>query len=236
MNNEPDFSKYSYYELLDVVANIDQKKYPDRYNAAVTNLSNTQIPEELIAPINFDDVTVYADFWTRLGAALVDFLIFVPIFALVASQFTSPSSALMAVGILSIIAQAYTIYFHYKFGATIGKMAFRIKVTLLNGDKIGIRQALLRSSVDVAFVVLMLVAEAIAFSEADPDIYSNLDWMKRTEYMMLFFPAWYGLIKLASQFWYWGEFIVLLFNKKKRAIHDFIAGTVVIYQEFASRT
>ena len=36
-----------------------------------------------------------------------------------------------------------------------------------------------------------------------------------------------------QQIWIWSEFVVLLFNRRKRAIHDFIAGTVVILKEFA---
>ena len=32
----------------------------------------------------------------------------------------------------------------------------------------------------------------------------------------------------ASQVWLWSELVVLLLNKKRRALHDFIAGTVVV--------
>jgi uncharacterized RDD family membrane protein YckC len=31
-----------------------------------------------------------------------------------------------------------------------------------------------------------------------------------------------------SQAWLWSELVVLLLNAKRRALHDFIAGTVVI--------
>jgi uncharacterized RDD family membrane protein YckC len=30
------------------------------------------------------------------------------------------------------------------------------------------------------------------------------------------------------QIWIWGEFVTMLFNKKRRAVHDYMAGTVVI--------
>lgn len=227
MNNEPDFSKYSYYELLDAVANIDQEKYPDRYSAAVSSLSSAEVPAELVAK-GLESVSAYAGFWKRLGAAIIDLLIVVPIAVLANSQIMSPSKAMIFVVVLSLLFNAYTIYFHYKFGATLGKMALGIKVTLLNGDRIGIKQAVLRSSVDVILVIFIIVAQVLALSKADPEIYSRLDWMGRAQYTTLLFPVWYGLVNLISQFWYWGEFVVLLFNKKKRAIHDFIAGTIVV--------
>ncbi|MFH3639525.1 RDD family protein, partial [Acinetobacter baumannii] len=49
----------------------------------------------------------------------------------------------------------------------------------------------------------------------------------------LFYPAWYSIVNSASELWTWSEFIVLLFNKRKRAIHDFIAGTIVIKKQYS---
>lgn len=41
-------------------------------------------------------------------------------------------------------------------------------------------------------------------------------------------PLWGLWAGYAQTAWLFSELIVLLFNEKKRAIHDFIAGTVVI--------
>jgi uncharacterized RDD family membrane protein YckC len=41
-------------------------------------------------------------------------------------------------------------------------------------------------------------------------------------------PAWHPTVTVLLQIWVWGEFVTMLFNKKRRAVHDFIAGTVVI--------
>ncbi|WP_255590049.1 hypothetical protein [Marinicella meishanensis] len=32
--------------------------------------------------------------------------------------------------------------------------------------------------------------------------------------------------------WYWSELLVMLTNERRRALHDFIAGTVVIKKAF----
>jgi uncharacterized RDD family membrane protein YckC len=45
-------------------------------------------------------------------------------------------------------------------------------------------------------------------------------------------PIWHKLLDWLHQIWIWSEFAVLLTNKRKRALHDFIAGTVVIKDKF----
>ena len=41
-------------------------------------------------------------------------------------------------------------------------------------------------------------------------------------------PGWYRGVEVASQLWMLSEFVVLLMNKRRRALHDYLAGTVVI--------
>jgi len=187
-------------------------------------------------PIEIENEKVYAGFGKRFGSAIVDMLVFIPfMFVFHFIQSSSLSMAMVGVVLSSILFSAYTVYFHYKFGATLGKMALGIKVTLPNGEKIGFKQAILRSSVDLAFALFMVIAQVMAISNADLEVYLNAGWIERAEYIMPLFPAWYGAVNIASQLWYWGEFIVLLFNKRKRALHDFIAGTVVIRKEYAEQ-
>lgn len=47
---------------------------------------------------------------------------------------------------------------------------------------------------------------------------------------MSFTPGWYKIVNILMNVWIWSEFIVILTNKKRRAIHDFIAGTVVAHK------
>ena len=187
-------------------------------------------------PLEINNEKVYAGFWKRFGAAIVDMLVFIPF--MVVFHFTqglSILSAMATIVVSSLLFSAYTVYFHYKFGATLGKMAVGIKITFPDGSKIGLKQALLRSSVDLGFAFFMVLAQVIAIKNADPDIYLNAGFMARAEYIMPLFPVWYGVVSAVSQIWFWSEFLVLLFNKRKRAIHDFIAGTVVIKQEYIER-
>ncbi|UPW17014.1 RDD family protein [Agarivorans sp. TSD2052] len=187
-------------------------------------------------PLKVNNDQVYAGFWKRLVAAIIDTLVFVPF--LVIFHFTqgiSLTSALITLIISSLLFSVYSIIFHYKFAATLGKIAVGIKITLPDGGKIGVKQALLRSSVDLLFAFLIVVAHIVALTKVNPDIYLNAGWMERNEYILLSFPAWHGAVSLASEGWIWCELLVLLCNKRKRALHDFIAGTIVIKQEYTQQ-
>jgi len=185
-------------------------------------------------PLEVNDQKVHVGFWKRFGALLVDVLVstpFIIIFYFVAGL--SLATAMISAVILNLSSSIYTIYFHYKFGATLGKMAAKIKVVRPNGNKIGFKQAFLRSSPDLIFALSLTAVEVLALPNADFEVYSNAGWMERSDYLWLFISAWYGLIGFVPILWYWGEFIVLLCNKRKRALHDFIANTVVIHREYA---
>ncbi len=180
---------------------------------------NEKISEEISEEI-------YAGFRKRLGAGILDLLIIIPLKAILAflpSRF--PSIAIVTVILSSLILPVYITYFHYKFGATLGKMAKGIKVTLPNRNSIGVKQALLRSSVDIG---VAFIAVIVLFSV-------ETDLTELGKHSVPVLPAWFGVINIWGRLWYWSEFITLLFNKRKRAIHDLIAGTVVIYKEHAEQ-
>jgi hypothetical protein len=47
-----------------------------------------------------------------------------------------------------------------------------------------------------------------------------------------FAPRWYRYMGLLAGLWSWSELAVMLTNPERRALHDFIAGTIVIKQEY----
>ncbi len=186
-------------------------------------------------PIEKDGARVYAGFWRRFGALVVDAFVLAPF--LIATLHWLPGVsipvAMLAAIATPVVSLSYTIYFHYRWGATLGKMAAGIRVTVPNGSPIGFKQAFLRSAVDVGFAVLAVTATVIAIHHADPAQYLSAGSTERTAYIRTLSPAWRGIVDIAAQVWAWSEVIVLLFNKRKRALHDLIAGTVVIYKEHA---
>ncbi|NQZ30855.1 MAG: RDD family protein [Oceanospirillaceae bacterium] len=186
-------------------------------------------------PLEINNKKVYAGFWKRFGAGVVDMLVMLPFMYLTyLLEGLSLVVAMGAVVISSSLYSAYSLFFHYKYGATLGKMATGIKVTLPDGKRIGIREALLRSSVDICFAVLLLTAQMTALSIADFPMLSTLGFTERSEYLLSIYPSWYAKVDIASLVWVFSELFVLLLNKRKRALHDFIAGTVVINKDYSS--
>ncbi len=176
---------------------------------------------------------VYAGFWPRLVAGLADTLILLPFTSFfiwlegldraLAIIVTIPSYVLFAM---------YNVFFNARFGGTLGKLAVGIRITRPDGSRIGWAEAWKRSAVDLVFAFIMLLVEVWGLTQVDPDRYVTLGWVERAQLVNEHAPAWFGSVGIFHQVWIWSEVVVLLFNARKRAIHDFIAGTVVIDRAF----
>lgn len=46
--------------------------------------------------------------------------------------------------------------------------------------------------------------------------------------MLSLSPEFFIIYSVAINIWIWSELLVLLTNRRKRAIHDFMAGTVIV--------
>ena len=187
-------------------------------------------------PITSDGKKVYAGFWRRFCAALIDSCITIPfvLFFIWIKGFDTTLAIAISVPATMFFAM-YHVYFNACFGGTPGKLAAGIRITKPDGSRIGWGQAWKRSSVDLVFAFLLLTAEIWALAHVDPVEHSSLEWMDRARLLQEHRPVWSGIIDVLMQVWIWSELVVLLFNKRKRAIHDFIAGTVVIKKEFAEQ-
>jgi uncharacterized RDD family membrane protein YckC len=179
---------------------------------------------------------IYAGFWPRFCSVWVDFFVVFPLVLLLfwlesfgknlAILITIPSTALFSM---------YHVYFNARFGGTLGKLAVGIRITKPNGTRIGWPEAWKRSSVDIGFGLLMLCVEVWALTQINGEQYSAAAFFERIKLLQSYYPAWFPIIKYSQNIWIWSEVVVLLFNKRKRALHDFIAGTVVIHKEFAEQ-
>ena len=61
--------------------------------------------------------------------------------------------------------------------------------------------------------------------------YFSMGWKERSQYIIEQASPWYNVVTILMNIWIWSEFVVMLTNKRRRALHDFIAGTVVIRKE-----
>jgi uncharacterized RDD family membrane protein YckC len=174
----------------------------------------------------------YATFWQRFAAMWIDFFVLLPL--LVVQALLEPVSKAAALALVIPMAAAYagyTIFCNARFGQTLGKRVMGIRVIRLSGERIAWREAWLRSSVEVFFSLLAVVGSFVALATiADADYY-GVGYMQRTQNLAAHQPLWLSWTPWATQVWVWSEVVVMLFNRRRRALHDFIAGTLVTAEQ-----
>ena len=178
----------------------------------------------------------YAGFWKRFGSYWIDVLVMIPIIAFV--FWGNEQSRLFQIYYL-IPGLLFGLWFHVylvkRYGGTPGKLLLKIKISKVDGSDVGYKESLLRYS--VLFVLTMLTSMpimliSVGMSDAE---YFSYNWTQRALALTEMAPGWYSFATITMNVWIWSEFIVMLTNKKRRAIHDFIAGTVVIRKSMPNK-
>ncbi len=123
----------------------------------------------------------------------------------------------------------YGVYLVRRFGGTPGKLLVGIRIRRVSGEPVGYREAILRYLPEFILGSLMSIALLMSVLHMSDTEYRALSFMDRAKRMVELAPSWYKPLQIAQNVWVWGELIVLLTNRKRRALHDFIAGTVVVH-------
>jgi len=90
--------------------------------------------------------------------------------------------------------------------------------------------ASLRDSVTIGLGIVSTGASIVAFLHVPDSTWSH-DWIEQARLLSHARPSWGRVASVATTMWFWGELVGLLFNRKRRALHDFIAETVVIRED-----
>ena len=172
----------------------------------------------------------YAGFGPRLAANLLDFVIMIPLIALSfwgSSYFRLFEVYYFLPGI--VFGLFFSVYLVRRYGGTPGKLLVGIRIRKLDGEPVGYREALLRYLPDTLLGILMSVGMILSVLHMSDAEYQSLSFMERSKRMVELAPSWQAPLQWIQMAWVWGELLVLLTNRKRRAIHDFIAGTVVVH-------
>jgi uncharacterized RDD family membrane protein YckC len=172
---------------------------------------------------------LYAGFGPRLCSLLLDGLFTSPL--IIIGYFLQSNGKELYVFwvIVSIIFNMwYHVYLVAKNGGTPGKLIMGLKIARLDLETIGWREAVLRHIVEITLLLLSNLMVIYAIHNFNEAHYLALNWRLRGKYLYSFYPALHRYFTWLTGLWVWGELIVLLTNDKKRAVHDFIAGTVIV--------
>ncbi len=187
-------------------------------------------------PLEIREEKVYAGFWKRLTAALIDAgVVMLVVFSL--TGLLNPNSAITVLILLvaTFSFVAYSVYFNYRYGGTIGKLCVGIRITLPNGSRIGLKNALLRSLVDFIFAVCLFLCALMSAVKIGMNGFELFQFISNVELLVSEYPSWSQYLSWGEDAWYLSELLVLLLNRYKRAIHDYMAGTVVINRKFVEQ-
>lgn len=171
----------------------------------------------------------YATFWQRLGAYLIDVLVLLPLMGVtyLASEKTRFFYLYWFVPGL-VFAIWFHVYLVKRYGGTPGKLLLKTRIALVDGSPITIKAASIRYAVLLILSELGAIAMIMASFAMTDEMYFSLSFTARYEKLVELAPFWYSPVNVLMQIWIWSEFITILFNKRRRAVHDFIAGTVVV--------
>jgi uncharacterized RDD family membrane protein YckC len=149
---------------------------------------------------------IYSTGLKRIWAAVVDYIVFMPLL-LIERSVNSISIQVVVEWTFTFLPIAYSIFCHYKFGQTIGKWANGVKVIdVTEKHTLSLKQAFARDIVPLAALLITALIEIVSSSE-----YMDLEH-----------------VDIFIFFWAIAELVTMFLNKKRRAIHDFLAGSVVV--------
>lgn len=187
-------------------------------------------------PLEIDGERVYVGAWRRLGAYALDFLIILPFLALeIRVRLISSSVAVATVFVYFVALMAYRVAFPAVLGGTPGKLIVGIRITRPDGSRIGWREAIKREAVDFILGVILIVGTLPVILGMPPAALHHLAGRAQIAYEKAHEAPWYLAARVAFGIWTYSDIGTLLFNPRKRALHDLVAGTVVVRKRFVEQ-
>lgn len=166
-----------------------------------------------------------AGFWIRVGASIIDNLVFIPLTILALWNMFSLKSAVLLV-LVSLPAFIYKPFMESFCGATLGKMSCRIKVTDKNGKKLSLFYAYVRSFPFLMSGAVGLAGQLVLFSS--PQFQSVTSWVELGQARQPgFWDAAGSIVNLLAFI----DCLVVAFTFRKRALHDMLAESFCVYRE-----
>lgn len=168
-------------------------------------------------------------FWLRVAAKIIDFLIMLPIVGLtywLSAQFRT--FYLWAVLPSMVLSLFYSVYLVRRYGGTPGKLILKLRVRMKDGAPVSTMAALIREAPLLLMGAATNLGLGLAALTMDDSTYQSLGFMQRSQALMTAGPVWLLVNTWLMNGWTWVGVIVLLLNKRRRAVHDFLAGTAVV--------
>jgi uncharacterized RDD family membrane protein YckC len=166
-----------------------------------------------------------AGFWIRVGAHIIDGLIFIPIVFLSIWNIYSLKSTTVLI-LISLPGLIYKPFMESFLGATLGKMACGIKVIDDNGKKLSLFIAYVRYFPFLLQHGINLAGQLIIFSSTQFQSATSMIEISEAQKANFLTPVGYIVSVLVMI-----ECIFAAFTYRKRALHDMLAESFCVYKE-----
>jgi len=164
----------------------------------------------------------FANFWNRVAASLLDILaLTIPIVLNSVNLYYWKILPLMIILNFSIIF--YKPFMEYKYGATFGKMALKLKVINLDNNSLTINQSIIRSLPWLISGATSIYTAVLLMTH--PLYYDTEGFIQITQLQDKINPM---VLHYLSTLIFFTSVLTVAFNIKKRGLHDFLANTYCI--------
>jgi uncharacterized RDD family membrane protein YckC len=172
---------------------------------------------------------VFAKFWTRFGAMLIDglitIIIILPVTYFNVIQWKIPWIYIVS----SLITIIYKPFMEYEYGATLGKMAVGIQVVGHQFQKVTLKEELRRVSFYlVPNIIQQVLTLKFYFSN---QLISVKQYKDYNDFIVSTNPALY-ILNIIVICLLIADTITFFSNNQNRSLHDLYAGTYVIEKRF----
>lgn len=196
----------------------------NKRNYRTHNVMNPEILDnEFLEPLKTEmEAPVFAGFWVRVVATLIDTLIFIPIIFISFQNMLSWKSIAIE-GLTTFAWMFYKVYMEWNYQATIGKMVMKIKVVNESGNGITLEQSIVRFS--FYFLSYMGTFLANYYLLTDP-LFAEVNSLND---FAIFMENNAQTINSITNFPILISVTFVAFDLQKQAVHDKLAKTFCIY-------
>ncbi|MEO1628371.1 MAG: RDD family protein [Bacteroidota bacterium] len=168
----------------------------------------------------------FASFGSRVGASLVDTLVFMPFILLGFYNLLSLKLYFLDV-VMSSIMFAYKPFMEWRYKATFGKMVLKLEVVNENYQQIELSQSLIRYSFYAIGYLISFVSNYYVFHAEG--FFEVTDWMDFASFQEEEVGSLIAFSQTGSVFLLISVLLVL-FDQQSQALHDKMAKTFCVYR------
>jgi uncharacterized RDD family membrane protein YckC len=116
-----------------------------------------------------------------------------------------------------------------RYGGTPGKLIVGIRILKIDGTPVGYREALLRVAPGFLMGKTLAIGRISALNKISDSAFQSFTFRDRGRRITQLVPSWHHPLYYANLLWTVADIVVFFANDKHRALHDFIAGTIVVF-------